>query len=859
MGCRWNARQSSSRPSAPGCRAKNFDGGPNAAAESARLLKLRQLYDAVVWPDGARMVNITRRRLLAISTGASLFPWRGIGRTRESRANERLWYLQPASQWNEALPLGNGRLGCMLFGRVAQERLQLNEDTLWSGAPYTPDNPQAFAAIPEVRRLLQEERFEEATALASAKVMARPLAQMAYGSLGDLLLNFPEAQVPAQYERSLDLRNAIATVRYRTAAGTFLREAFVSSPHQVVVCRMQALKSQLTFNLSYRGPRKVQYVSADYQGSATSLAANEPTDWLLVEPEEMSTTQFQLRDAEPGSLLIVGPNAAGADTAAGLTFALYVRIVSDGTVLVQNGQIFVRNARTAILFVSAATSYLSYDNVRGDPVDRVRQRMDSAARATYETLKRAHINEYSSLYSPVKLDLPPTAAANEPTDIRVAHAETTDDPSLAALYFQFARYLLISSSRPGCQPANLQGIWNEGINPPWGSKYTININTQMNYWPADAAGLAPCVEPLLRMVEELAVTGSRTANAMYGARGWVAHHNTDLWRAAAPIDGPLWGLWPCGGAWLCNALWDHYDYSRDAGTLRRIYPLLRGAALFFLDTLVEDPKGRGLVTSPSLSPENRHPFGSSLCIGPAMDRQIVRDLFQHTLDAGRRLQVDEALLAQIQETARRLAPDAIGRSGQLQEWLEDWDDLAPEPHHRHVSHLYAVYPSSQINVRDTPELSEAARISLRRRGDLATGWGTAWRLCLWSRLGEGEHAHAILKSLLGPRRTYPNLFDAHPPFQIDGNFGGAAGILEMLMQSWGNEIRLLPALPSKWASGEVRGLCARGAIGVSFGWRAHRLSWVELTGSPQQSIRLLYPGGSRSVVLDNRGSYRLKK
>ena len=802
------------------------------------------------------MVNLTRRRLLAISTGASLFPLRAMGRTPPSRAGERLWYLQPAAGWNEALPLGNGRLGCMLFGRVAQERLQLNEDTLWSGAPYTPDNPQAFAAIPEVRRLLQEERYEEATALASAKVMAHPLSQTAYGSLGDLLLNFSDAQVPARYERSLDLSNAIAAVRYRTAAGTFSREAFVSSPHQVVVCRLQASKSRLAFTLAYRGPRKLQYAPADFQGSATPLATREPTDWLLVEPEQTRATDIQLRADEPGSLMIVGANAPGPDTVAGLTFALHVRIISDGTVLVQNGQISVRNASTAVLIAAAATSYLGYDNVRGDPVDRARQWTGSAARETYETVKRAHISEYRSLYSPVKLDLPQTDAANKPTDVRIAHTETTDDPSLAALYFQFARYLLISSSRPGSQPANLQGIWNEAINPPWGSKYTININTQMNYWAADTAGLGRCVEPLLRMVEELAVTGSRTAKTMYGARGWVAHHNTDLWRAAAPIDGPLWGLWPCGGAWLCNALWDHYDYGRDASTLRRIYPLLRGAALFFLDTLVEDPKGRGLVTSPSISPENRHPFGSSLCIGPAMDRQIVRDLFEHTIDAGTSLQVDEALLSQIRESAGRLAPEAVGRGGQLQEWLEDWDDLAPEPHHRHVSHLYAVYPSSQINVRDTPELSEAARISLRRRGDLATGWGTAWRLCLWARLGDGEHAHAILKSLLGPQRTYPNLFDAHPPFQIDGNFGGAAGILEMLMQSWGDELRLLPALPSKWASGEVRGLRARGAIGVSLGWRAHRLSWLELSGSPRQPIKLLYPGGSRSVMLDDRGSYR---
>ena len=345
--------------------------------------------------------------------------------------------------------------------------------------------------------------------------------------------------------------------------------------------------------------------------------------------------------------------------------------------------------------------------------------------------------------------------------------------------------------------------------------------------------------------------------AMYGARGWVAHHNTDLWRAAAPIDGPLWGLWPCGGAWLCNSLWDHYDYGRDEQILRRLYPLMRGASLFFLDTLVEDPDGRGLITSPSLSPENKHPFGSTLCAGPAMDRQIIRDLFAHTIAAGETLVVDAELRSQLGATARRLAPDAIGKSGQLQEWLEDWDDMAPEPHHRHVSHLYAVYPSSQINVRDTPALIDAAKSSLRRRGDMATGWGTAWRLCLWARMGEGDHAHAIMKSLLGPQRTYPNMFDAHPPFQIDGNFGGAAGILEMLVQSWGGEIRLLPALPRAWPSGEVRGIRARGAVSVSLGWRAHELKWLELAGPPSRAVAIRYGGVTRSVMLDARGRYRM--
>jgi alpha-L-fucosidase 2 len=803
------------------------------------------------------MLNLTRRLFLAASASTSLFAFPILARGRKSAANERLWYTRPATRWDEALPIGNGRLGAMLFGRVAQERLQLNEDTLWAGAPYTPDNPEAFAAIPEVRRLLEAKRYREATDLASAKVMAKPLQQMPYGTLGDLLLNFADAQVPAQYERSLDLTTAIATTRYRTRAGAFARSAFASSPHQVIVLELEARKGKLSFDLAYRAPRRVKYISPDYQGAATPLSTNEPIDWLIAESaDEMPRDVRRSSDGE-GCLLIEGHNAAGPGIPAGLTFALRIKMVSDGQVISEGGRLAVHDARTAILLIGAATRYVRYDNVGANPVAIVREQTDSAARVPYEALKREHVREYQSLYTSTSLELPTTPAADKPTDVRIAEGTAADDPSLAALYFQFARYLLISSSRPGCQPANLQGIWNEGTNPPWGSKYTININTEMNYWPADAAGLGACVEPLLRLTEELAITGARTARTMYGARGWVAHHNTDLWRAAAPIDGPLWGLWPCGGAWLCNALWDHYDYQRDEQTLRRLYPLLRGASLFFLDALVDDPDGRGLITSPSLSPENKHPFGSSLCIGPAMDRQIVRDLFAHTIEAGKLLDRDTELLAQIAATASRIAPDAIGKSGQLQEWLEDWDDIAPEPHHRHVSHLYAVYPSSQINVRDTPTLVDAAKRSLRRRGDLATGWGTAWRLCLWARMGEGDHAHSLLKSLLGPQRTYPNMFDAHPPFQIDGNFGGAAGIMEMIVQSWGGEIRLLPALPSAWPTGEVRGIRARGAITVSLGWRARKLRWLELTGPAHQPIELRYGDVSKSIALDARGRYRM--
>ena len=800
--------------------------------------------------------RISRRDVLRVgAAGLSALPSLSFARTAKPKNDNSLWYRQPASRWEEALPLGNGRLGAMVFGRVAQERLQLNEDTLWAGAPYTPDNPDALAALPQVRQLIADGKYKEASDLASATMMAKPLWQMSYGSLGDLLLTFEAPQEPSHYERRLDLETAITQTHYRTSHGEFLREAFASAPDQVIALHLEAKTGRFGFDLAYRGPRQVEYTSPDYAGSATRLVTTQATDWSMT--EAVGTRRADVVIAADGhdALLCTGRNEAGQGVRAGLSYALRVKVVSDGVVTTGSGGMQVLGARKVTLLIAAATSYVTYRDVSGDPVAVVRQQSERAARKPYEALKRDHIRDHQDLFKTVSLDLGRTAAADRPTDARITAAETAHDPALDALYFQYARYLLISSSRPGTQPANLQGIWNEGTNPPWGSKYTININTEMNYWPADPAGLGVCVEPLLRMVEDLSATGAKTAQTMYGARGWVAHHNTDLWRASAPIDATWSGLWPCGGAWLCNALWDHYDYSRDEALLERLYPLLKGASEFFVDTLVEDPKGRGLVTSPSLSPENGHPFGVTVCAGPAMDRQIVRDLFAHTIEAGKHLGRDAALMDGLTRTRARIAPDRIGAQGQLQEWLEDWDSQAADQHHRHVSHLYAVYPSGQINVRDTPELVQAAKTSLIQRGDLATGWGTAWRLCLWARMGEGDHAHEVLRALTGPQRTYPNMFDAHPPFQIDGNFGGAAGIMEMLIQSWGGEIILLPALPKAWPTGEIKGMKARGGITLDMSWRHATLVSLVLKGKPGASIRLRHHGSVRVATLDPQGTY----
>jgi len=803
-----------------------------------------------------RSSGVTRRSVLkaggiaAASTSAFARPRLAIDH------DERLWYRQPAATWNEALPIGNGRLGAMVFGRVGQERLQLNEDTLWAGGPYTPDNPDALAALPQVRRLLAEGRYADATELARAQMMAKPLTQMPYGTLGDLLLTFAKAEAPSDYMRELDLATAIATTRFTSPQGRYRYELFASAPEQVIVMRLEAETGTLDFDLTHRGPHKPASSAPNYTGSAQATTVTPTVNWLFREDPIPQRPDISIRSDGAHALLITGRNEAEPTVPARLTYALRVRVVSDGAVETSSEGIRVRGARAVTLLISAATSYVNFHDVGGEPIGIVRKRTDTAAAKSYAVLKRDHIADHGALFGRMSLNLGRTGAASLPTDKRIAAAEASDDPALAALYAQYGRYLMISSSRRGGQPANLQGIWNEGTSPPWGSKYTININTEMNYWPADPANLGDCVEPLLRMVEDLAVTGAKTARTMYDAHGWVAHHNTDLWRATAPIDGPLWGLWPMGGAWLCNTLWTHWEYSRDPALLARLYALMKGACLFFLDVLIEDPKGRGLVTSPSLSPENMHPFGSSLCIGPAMDRQILRDLFGHTIAAAHLLHQDAALAGQLERTRASLTPDRIGKSGQLQEWLEDWDDAAPEQHHRHVSHLYAVYPSGQINVRDTPELIAAAKVSLDRRGDLSTGWATAWRACLWARMGEGERTHRIIKGLLGPQRTYPNMFDAHPPFQIDGNFGGTAAILEMIAQSWGGELRLLPALPAAWPSGEIKGMRARDGITLDLAWSHGKPAALTLRGRAGTSVHVRNGTDMFVARLDKTGAFR---
>lgn len=793
---------------------------------------------------------ITIITILSIMLSTKMLSGQIMANSKKLDPTTVIWYEHPADKWENAFPVGNGRLGAMVFGRTDEERIQLNEETYWTGGPYNQTRKGGREHLAEIRKLIFDGDYLKAHHLFGRYLMGYPVEQQKYQSLANLVLTFESQGEVKNYIHQLDLDSAIVTTSYEQNGISYKREVFSSPVDQVIVVRMEASRPG---TISFR---------AELRGCRNQAHSNYATDY------------FQMDSYGDDGLILTGKSADYLGVPGRVRYVCLLKAVTEGgEIQVGYRDLTVKKATTVTIYISAATNFVSYKDLSADPLKKAQEAIQAALKKDYQKIKEDHLAAHRQLFRRVSIDLGSTDNSFLPTDVRIKNFDGKNDPNLAALCFQFGRYLLISSSRPGTQPANLQGIWNESMNPAWDSKYTTNINLEMNYWPAEVTNLSECASPLFQMIKELTDQGTDVAREHYGCRGWVLHQNTDIWRVAAPMDGPDWGAFTTGGAWLCTHLWEHYLFTRDKEFLTEYYPIMKGSVEFFLDFLVPHPRYGWLVTNPSTSPENfpdrpgnitffdevtgwMSP-GTTLCAGSTIDLQILNDLFGYVAEASKILGVDEEFRKKVLETRAKLAPMQINRKGELQEWLEDWGQK--EKSHRHISPLYGLYPGNQISATKTPELAAAARAVLEQRGLTGNGWSSAWKMACWARLYEPEKAMENFLYYL-QHYTFNNLFAiCSNALQVDGSFGVTAAIAEMLLQSHEGFIDFLPALPVTWSSGRVNGLVARGGFEVNLQWDKGKLTRAELVSKKGEVCRIKLKINGKLKINNSQGAVHYKK